>query len=85
MQRLLARQIIAGVAASGDTATIHALAPFVGADDGSMIDVARVVLRVYAAEASADGNPSTVTKVLVRDPGGQVIATFAESTGLTRG
>jgi hypothetical protein len=78
IQRLVARQVIAGVAVSGDTATIQALAPFAGADDGSMRDVARVVLRVHGAESP------TVTKVVVRDPGGQVIATYTEATGLVR-
>jgi hypothetical protein len=50
-----------------------------------MSDVARVVLRVYAAEAEESGQPPTVTKVVVRHPDGRVIATFSPTTGLVRG
>jgi hypothetical protein len=80
IQRLIARQIIAGVAVSGDTATIQALAPFVGADDQSMSDVARVLLRSYAWNV----DPPTVTKVVIRDPTGRVIGTYTKTAGLVR-
>lgn len=84
IQRLVARQVIAGVAAQGDTATIRALAPFAGADNASMSDVARVVLRIQDAEAAAQGKPPAVVNVIVRHPDGRVIATFSDASGLVR-